>query len=116
MSDFIIKTRTAAGNTSVCVVDVAGVLDLNTSGAFDDAFQELIRKKQFKIVLNLEKLIYISSAGIGVLLGSIKEVRKNRGDIKIAGDNPEFDKVVDLLDLQKMFPLFKTEQDAVREY
>ena len=116
MDTFTIKTRTAASNTAVSVVDIAGLLDLKTIADFEDTLRGLFQKKQFKIVLNLERLTYISIAGIAALLGGIKETRKNRGDIKIAGENSEFSKVVELLELENVFPFFKNEEAAVRDF
>lgn len=116
MNNLAFKARTAAANTAVSVIDVAGSLDLNSVDEFEATLLELFQKNRFKIVINIEKLSYISSAGVGVLVGNIKEVRKKKGDIKIAGENLEFHKVVELLDLDRLFPLFKTEDEASRSF
>jgi|HubBroStandDraft_3_1064219.scaffolds.fasta_scaffold657216_1 anti-sigma B factor antagonist len=116
MKHLELVTRTAMSNTAVSVLDIDGVLDINTVDNFENALQECLKKKQYKIILNLEKLTYISSAGIGVLVGNIKEIRKNRGDIKLAGASPEVYNVLDLLDLPGLFKIHKTERDAAAEF
>src|SRR5580658_1324925 len=116
MNHLELVTRTAMSNTAVSVLDIDGVLDINTVENFEMALQDFLRKKQFKIILNLEKLTYISSAGIGVLVGNIKEIRKNKGDIKITGASPEVYNVLDLLDLPGLFKIHKTERDAAAEF
>jgi anti-sigma B factor antagonist len=116
MNTIALVTRTAMSNTAVSVVEVSGVLDLHTADDFEAILEDSFRKKQYKIILNLEKLTYISSAGIGILVGVIKDVRKNRGDIKIANVNPEIYKVFDLLDLQGFFHFHKTETEAAAEF
>jgi anti-sigma B factor antagonist len=116
MERLVIAARTAMSNTAVTVVDIEGVLDINTVGEFESILQELFKKKQYKIVLNMKKLTYISSAGFGVLMSIIKDVRKNRGDIKIANVSPDIYKVFDLLELPGLFHILKTEQDAVGEF
>jgi anti-sigma B factor antagonist len=116
MNHLELAARTAMSNTAVSVLDIGGVLDINTVENFETALQEFVKKKQFKIILNLEKLTYISSAGIGVLVGNIKEIRRNRGDIKIAGASPEIYNVLDLLDLPGLFKIHKTERDAAAEF
>jgi anti-sigma B factor antagonist len=116
MERLILSTRTAMSNTSVVVLDIGGVLDINTVGEFETVLQDLFQKKQYKIVLNFQKLTYISSAGFGVLISVIKDVRKNRGDIKIASVSPEIYKVFDLLELPGIFHVLKTENDAVNEF
>ncbi len=116
MERLILATRTAMSNTAVTLVDVEVVLDINTVGEFEAVLQDLFRKKQLKIVLNMKKLTYISSAGFGVLMSIIKDVRKNRGDIKIANVSPDIYKVFDLLELPGLFHILKTEQDAISEF
>ena len=116
MNRFTISAREAISYTSVTVVDMEGTLDINTVEDFETALVELFNQKRYKIVLNMEKLTYISSAGFGVLLSVIKDVRKNRGDIKIAKVSPDLYKTFDLLELPGMFHILKTEQDAVKEF
>ena len=116
MENFELMTRTAMSNTAVSVVEVKGVLDINTVDDFETALQNLFTKKQFKIILNLEKLTYVSSAGIGVMVGLIRDVRKNRGDIKITNTPPDVYKTFDLLELPGLFHFLKTEQEAVSQF
>jgi anti-sigma B factor antagonist len=116
MERLVISSRMAMSNTAVTVVDIEGVLDINTVGDFEAMLQDLFKKKLFKIVLNMEKLTYISSAGFGVLMSIIKDVRKNRGDIKISNVSSDIYKVFDLLELPGLFHILKNEQDAVAEF
>ena len=116
MNTLTLTSQSAMANTAVKVMDLEGVLDINTVGVFEDELQRLFKEKQYKIVLNMEKLTYISSAGFGVLLSIIKDIRKNRGDIKIAGVSPEIYKVFELLELPGIFHILKTEQDAVKVF
>jgi anti-sigma B factor antagonist len=116
MERLVLTSRNASSNTLVTVVDVEGVLDINTVSDFENLLQELFKKRQFKIVLNMKQLTYISSAGFGVLMSIIKDVRKNKGDIKIVNVSSDIYKVFDLLELPGLFHILKTEQDAVGEF
>jgi anti-sigma B factor antagonist len=116
MNSCLLDARVAMSNTAVSVVGLSGSLDINTVVEFEDLLSNLFKQKRFKIVLNLEKLTYISSAGIGVLIGSIKDFRKNNGDIKLAHVGPEIYKVFELLEMPRLFQLLKTEQDAVSSF
>jgi anti-anti-sigma factor len=116
MNAFLLESRAAMSNTAVSVVELSGALDINTVGDFEAMLLKLFRERRNKIVLNLEKLNYISSAGIGVLMSVIKEVRKNHGDIKLANAGPDIYKVFDLLELPGIFQFLRTEQDAVNAF
>lgn len=112
MGQLSLATHVASGNQEVSVLEAAGALDFNTVGEFEDALNALFRGKHYKIILDMGKLDYISSSGIGVLVGNIKEVRKNRGDIKFSGVSPEVFRVFDILELPKIFHFHKNEQEA----
>ena len=116
MERLALNSRGALSNNAVTVVDIEGVLDINTVSDFETLLQDLFKKKQYKLVLNMKQLTYISSAGFGVLMSIIKDVRKNRGDIKIANVSSDIYKVFDLLELPGLFHILKTEQDAVSEF
>jgi len=116
MERLVLAARAAASNALVTIVDIEGVLDINTVGDFEAILQDLFKKKQYKIVLNMGKMTYISSAGFGVLMSIIKDVRKNKGDIKIVNVSSDIYKVFDLLELPGLFHILKTEQDAVGEF
>ena len=116
MERLVLAARTAASNALVTIVDIEGVLDINTVGDFEAILQDLFKKKQYKVVLNMGKMTYISSAGFGVLMSIIKDVRKNKGDIKIVNVSSDIYKVFDLLELPGLFHILKTEQDAVGEF
>jgi anti-sigma B factor antagonist len=112
MKQLELLTRKAMSNTAVYVMEVDGVLDIQSVANFESNLQELLNKKQYKIILNLEKLTYVSSAGIAVLMGGLTAVRKNRGDIKLIGLRPEIGHVLDLLNLPGFFKIHKTEMEA----
>jgi anti-sigma B factor antagonist len=116
MERLVLTSRNATSNNVVTVVDIEGVLDINTVSDFEGLLQDLFKKKQFKIILNMKQLTYISSAGFGVLMSIIKDVRKNKGDIKIVNVSTDIYKVFDLLELPGLFHILKTEQDAVGEF
>jgi anti-sigma B factor antagonist len=113
MGQLNLETKTAMGNSGVSIVEAGGVLDVNTVGDFEAALEGLFRAKRYKIVLDLAKLDYISSSGIGVLIGNIKEIRRNKGDIRISSVKPEVFKVFSILELPRIFYFHPTEQEAV---
>ncbi len=115
MANNVMETQ-AMSNTSVSIIKVEGALDINSVEQFEQVLNKLFKERRYKIVLNLGTLNYISSAGIGVLMSVIKDVRKNRGDIKIANVVPDVYKVFDLLELPGIFHFMKTEQDAINSF
>lgn len=116
MPSLTLTTRVAPSNAAVSVVEAEGKLDMSTVEQFESQIGELFREKRYKIILDFRKLIYISSAGIGILIGVIKDVRRRGGDIKLAGLIPEVYGVFELLELPEIFQFFKTEAEAASRF
>jgi anti-sigma B factor antagonist len=59
---------------------------------------------------------YISSAGWGIFIGEIKEIRNHGGDLKLAGMVPDVYEVFQLLEFQSILDAFPTTEEAVRAF
>ena len=63
------------------VLRVKGNLDSNTAQEFETRIYETLENGQRKLILNLEELEYISSAGIRVILKTAKDLKRVDGNI-----------------------------------
>ena len=113
MSDFKISQRET---DNVNVLELKGYLDAHTAPKLEEAFQGLLKNQQFRIVVNCRELSYISSAGLGVFMAYIEDVRKNKGDIKLTNMSPKVYNVFDLLGFPLLYEIFKDEPDAVKKF
>src|SRR5512136_1568327 len=113
MSDFRIAQRE---RDSIQVLELKGYLDAHTAPKLEEAFQELLRSKRYNIVVNCRDLSYISSAGLGVFMAYIEDVRKNKGDIKLSNMSPKVYNVFDLLGFPLLYEITKEEQEAVKRF
>lgn len=113
MSDFKIAQRE---NDSIQVLDLKGYLDAHTAPRLEEAFQGLLNSQQFKIVVNCKELSYISSAGLGVFMAYIEDIRKNNGDIKLSNMSAKVYNVFDLLGFPLLYEIVSDEQEAVRKF
>ena len=103
-------------NGDVTVLSISGYLDAHTAPEFETAFKNLIQENRYKIVVSLEHLQYISSAGLGVFMGFIEDVRQHDGDIKISQASQKVFKVFDLLGFPSLYEFFDSTEDAVAKY
>lgn len=113
MSDFKIHHREGEG---VNVLELKGYLDAHTAPDLENAFQRLLNEKRFRIVVNFKDLSYISSAGLGVFMAYIEDVRKNKGDIKLTNMSPKVYNVFDLLGFPILYEIYKDEKEAVGRF
>lgn len=107
-------TSQAAG--SVTVLKMAGKLDAQSAPAANDQLKALVGSGKTKVVLDLDGLTYISSAGLGILNANQAEARKAGGMIRLACVKPQVKDVFDLLKFTLLFPMFGTVQDALKDF
>jgi anti-sigma B factor antagonist len=113
MSDFKVGIRY---QDKVSILDLKGYLDAHTAPELERAFQKNLDERRFKLVVNFRELTYISSAGLGVLMQFIEEVRKNEGDIKLTNMSNRVFNVFDLLGFPMLYEIYPDEGDAVRKF
>jgi len=113
MSDFKIHHRDGDGFS---VLELKGYLDAHTAPELESMFQRLLTDQKFNIIVNFRDLSYISSAGLGVFMAYIEDVRKHKGDIKLSNMSPKVYNVFDLLGFPILYEIFKEEQEAVRRF
>ena len=113
MSNFKIDTR-ATNNLNV--LELKGYLDAHTAPELEKAFQSLLDEKKYNIIVNCRELTYISSAGLGVFMAYIEDVRKNNGDIKLSNMSPKVYNIFDLLGFPLLYDISKDEAEAANKF
>jgi anti-sigma B factor antagonist len=101
---------------NVAVVYLKGYLDAHTAPDFENSLRELVDQNKVRLVVNLAELNYISSAGLGVFMGFIEEVRGKGGDIKLVEMTDKVFRVFDLLGFPVLYDIFKKEEEAIQKY
>lgn len=113
MSNFSVGFRTSG---HVQILDLKGELDAHTASELEAAIQKCQGNLQVHILINGSNLMYISSAGLGVFMAYIEDIRENGGDIKIAALQPKVYNVFDLLGFPMLFDIMDSEIDAIGKF
>jgi anti-sigma B factor antagonist len=93
----------------VSVVDLSGRITIGEGDVLlREKVHELLDGGRTQILLNLEKVKYMDSAGIGELVACYKRAKEKNGVVKLL--NPS-GKVYDLLQLTKLEEVFETFRD-----
>ncbi len=93
-----------------------GYLDAHTAPILENTIQDSLNNGNFKIIVNFGELDYISSAGLGVFMVFIEDIRKNGGDIKLANMNEKVFSVFDLLGFPMLFDIHKEENHLISSF
>ena len=101
----------------VDVVEVSGRVDSATAPRLEEALQGILGQGRFHIVVDMQRLEYLSSAGLRVLVAALKEARRwNRGDVRLANVSERIKGVLNLAGLDVLFTSYDTTVDAVGSF
>jgi anti-sigma B factor antagonist len=113
MKNFKINHRTSSGFD---VLDLHGELDAHTASQLEDSLKLLIGSDKPNIIINCRELEYIASAGLGVFMAYIEDVRSNGGDIKLTNMTERVFNVFDLLGFPTLYDILDDEKDAIQKF
>jgi len=103
-------------NPDISIISVKGYVDTTTSAELEESLKRLLKKGRYNIVIDLEGVNYISSAGWGIFISEIKEIRENGGDLKLAAMIPDVYEVFELLEFQTILESYDSVEEAVRSF
>jgi len=110
MPDLSIEVRNEG---VVTVVLPAGFINAHTVRDFECALEKLVTDRRYLILLNCQNLSYISSAGLGAIMGLIETVRENGGDILLSDLSENVFAIFDTLGFTQLYRVFKREDEAL---
>ena len=99
----------------VTIVDISGSLDTQTSGAASDEISK-IAQDATKLLINLEKLDFLSSAGLRVILRAAKQIKGSGGAIKLCNAAGVVKEVMEISGFGSLLDLHATEEDALASF
>jgi anti-sigma B factor antagonist len=101
----------------ISLIELSGELDAHTAPDFERFLEERVHdEKKSKLILDFSGLEYISSAGLGVLMGLIEEVRAQSGDMKLIRVPDKIYHVLDLLGFPIVFEILPDLKAAVDSF
>jgi len=100
----------------VSEIRVDGVIDTTTASELEEVIESLLKRQRYMIILDLAGVDYISSAGWGIFISRIKDVRNNRGDIKLANMIPNVYEIYELLEFDKVLKSYPSVDKAHNDF
>jgi anti-sigma B factor antagonist len=112
----VVSVISGKGDDDAAILQVSGYLDTTTAGELENALYGLLKRGQYKIVIDLSGITYISSAGWGIFIGEIKDIRSHGGDLKLAGMIGDVHEVFQLLEFQSILESYPDVDSAVSAF
>ncbi len=100
----------------VIILELKGRLDSNTSDGFGEKLLNLIQAGENRLVLDLGGVDYISSAGLRVIIKSVKELKRNDGQLHLCSMKDYIREIFDLSGIATILPIHPTLEESLRAF
>ena len=95
------------------VIDVQGEIDIYTAPRLRDLLIDLASKNNYHLVVNLQKVGFLDSTGLGVLVGGLNRVRAHDGSVDLVCTQERILKIFKITGLTKVFGIHQTVDQAI---
>ena len=97
------------------VVALDGELDHFCAQSVRSQLDEMLADSSVRyLVLDFDKLTFMDSSGIGLIIGRYKVLRPLGGGVAVCGANPGVRRVIGLSGIEKLIPYFSTADEAAK--
>ncbi len=104
------QTRTVADRT---VLEVGGEIDVYTAPRLRERLVELVGDGVRQIVVDMERVEFLDSTGLGVLVGGLKRVRAQGGHLVLVCSQERILKIFRITGLERVFDIHPSVEEAV---
>jgi anti-sigma B factor antagonist len=100
---------------SVATVTLEGEVDVYTAPRLKEELVALLDAGCTSMIVDLEKVAFIDSSGLGVLVGALRRAREKDGVVRLVCTRDSVLKIFRITGLDKVFPIFSDASEA-REF
>ncbi|HLO13755.1 MAG TPA: STAS domain-containing protein, partial [Anaerolineales bacterium] len=101
---------------NVSLMRVKGRVDSETAPELDEALTKLLQDNRNKIVLNLQNVDYMSSAGLRAMVKAYQAAKKSGGDVRLACVSTPIEVILRTVGMLQMFQMYSTDQEAIASF
>jgi anti-sigma B factor antagonist len=109
--NFDIKTEQLSAEAYV--ISLAGEVDLYTAPEFKQQLLEVIAQGAKEVVVDFSDTTFIDSTTLGVLVGGVKRLRTNEGQLSLVCSDRNITKIFEITGLDKVFTIYGSRDEAL---
>ena len=95
------------------VIDVQGEIDMYTAPRLRELLIDLVSQGSYQLVVNLDKVGFLDSTGLGVLVGGLRRVRAHDGSLDLVCTQQRILKILKITGLTEVFGIYETVDQAI---
>ena len=92
---------------------IHGQADLHSAPELREQFHQVIDEGAFHVVVDLTDATFVDSMTLGVLLGGVKRLRPQGGQLRVVVTQPGLRRIFEVTLLDRVFMLFPTRAEAL---
>lgn len=100
----------------ILVLQVVGRIDVSNAKSLKIKVQDLIGHGEVNILITMDRVDYIDSSGLGVLVACLKAANAAGGTVKIAGLKEYHKQVFQTMRLDRVFQLYDESTQALHSF
>jgi len=97
---------------TISIMKVTGRVDSETAPDLDTALSKLLNENRNKIILNLQGVDFLSSAGLRAMVKALKGAQKSGGDVRLAAVSQPIEVILRTVGMMQMFKMYSTSEEA----
>ncbi len=109
--NFDIKTEKLGEDTYV--ISLSGEVDLYTAPEFKQQLLEVVGQGGKKVVVDFSDTTFIDSTTLGVLVGGVKRLRPNDGQLSLVCSDRNITKIFEITGLDRVFTIYSNREEAL---
>lgn len=116
MEGIQVSTQAVGAHSQISIIRVGGYIDTTTSSEVERELNNLLKMGKYQIIIDLGNVDYISSAGWGIFISEIKQIRENNGDLKLVRMIPDVYEIFELLEFHHILDVYDTIEAAINKF
>ncbi|MEX2212409.1 MAG: STAS domain-containing protein [Gaiellaceae bacterium] len=97
------------------VIALSGEVDLYTAPEFKQQLLEVIGQGAKSVIVDFTNTTFIDSTTLGVLVGGVKRLRSNDGQLSLVSSDRNITKIFEITGLDRVFTIYSTRAEAVEQ-
>jgi anti-sigma B factor antagonist len=95
------------------VVEVEGQVDLYSAPELKEHTSRVIEQGKTCVIIDLSRVTFMDSTGLGVLVGALKRLRAARAELLLVVTDYDIERLFELTGLDGTFTIYRSRDDAI---
>ena len=111
-----VEIKRSQDESGIHVLEVTGSLDAHNFEELEHVFDSYFDQGIYNLIVEITRLEYVSSAGVGVFIGAAGRAQANEGNIVAVAPKESVREIFDLLGVTHIFPVVDNHKKAIAHF